>query len=489
MNAPVGPNQNDPEATTRKFLVARFSTFTVLVVIAVAVVLLILIDRISQRGWNTNAYLDNCYVYSYATRGENLIYVGANCQIPRQDGGYDQVYKLEVLNDGQHKTYELPIGQIYALTIDVQGRVWTGGSAGLAVLNTDGSWTKYTTENSGLVNDMVVALAVDQKDRIWVGTDSGISVLDNNSQWTTYTAGNSGLATDWVSDLVVDADGQLWVSTSEDYLSNLAVWLSVLDADGNWLKYSVDRNSGDIRLEYLDALTIDSRNRVWVGGSGGVSVLEEDGHWKVYTPSNSGLTSGSVRVMASDQQGRVWIGADDGIGILDDNGRWTTYTPPRNSGLHVPVDTLNIDQQGRVWFCCNISIMNPRAALSDRIFPILKTARTIIILVALAVVCLWVVQLSRQYNRKISFRIALLTGALVGPISSLVFSVLLANFFVEYIGLNMSCLPVIIMGGLAGGAIAHRVRSDWWGAVIGGVLGGIASYLLALFVVISLWGT
>jgi len=59
------------------------------------------------------------------------------------------------------------------MATDEQGRVWVGTRGGLSVLDPDGSWTTYSTANSGLANDRVNAIAIDGQGRVWVSTNVG----------------------------------------------------------------------------------------------------------------------------------------------------------------------------------------------------------------------------------------------------------------------------------------------------------------------------
>jgi hypothetical protein len=105
--------------------------------------------------------------------------------------------------DGSWTTYTsedsgLVYNAVHVLAIDEATRVWVGTRwVGLSVLAPDGSWTTYTPDNSGLVDDCVEALAIDEAGRVWVGTQrNGLSVFAHDESWTTSTSGDSGLADD-----------------------------------------------------------------------------------------------------------------------------------------------------------------------------------------------------------------------------------------------------------------------------------------------------
>jgi streptogramin lyase len=172
-----------------------------------------------------------------------------------------------------------------------------------------------------------------------------------DKDWTIYTAANSGLAYDMMWDLAVDEQGQVWVGTSGG--------VSVLDPAGNWTTYT-SANSGLVD-DGLNALTIDKQGRVWVGTVNGLSMLDSDGHWTTYTVANSELADDYVWSLVIDKKDRVWIGTDKGLNVLDPAGNWTTYTSDDFGLADERVFALAVDGRGRTWlgtFSGGLSVFN-----------------------------------------------------------------------------------------------------------------------------------
>jgi len=76
-------------------------------------------------------------------------------------------------------THHLPGKSVAAIAFDEQGRAWIGTYYGMSVFDGD-TWSTYTPENSGLVDDRVRAIAFDEQGRAWFGTKYGVSILQSN---------------------------------------------------------------------------------------------------------------------------------------------------------------------------------------------------------------------------------------------------------------------------------------------------------------------
>ena len=82
------------------------------------------------------------------------------------------------------------------------------GSAGLLCF--DGStWTHYTTQNSGLPNNVCKTLALDHAQRLWIGTLNGLACFDG-ATWQVYTSSNAPFPTNEFSLVRCDLQGRIW---------------------------------------------------------------------------------------------------------------------------------------------------------------------------------------------------------------------------------------------------------------------------------------
>jgi len=143
----------------------------------------------------------------------------------------------------------------------------------------------------------------------------------------------------YVRALAVDESrDSLWVGTS--------VGAMEVDLKTKNLKSVYTRNEG-LANEYVFAIGIDPKNRVWLGtNAGGVSRSKQDGGWKTYFPMH-GLADYWVYSIIFDKAGNAWFGTWDGASYLPAGSE--TFTNFREQLINIWVYGIDIDSRGRVW--------------------------------------------------------------------------------------------------------------------------------------------
>lgn len=143
----------------------------------------------------------------------------------------------------------------------------------------------------------------------------------------------------YVRSLAVDRHrGSMWVGTSVGVLE--------VDLKTREVKNTFTRDDG-LANEYVFAIGVGPKGKVWFGtNAGGVSTYQ-DGDWKTYFPMH-GLADYWVYAFTFDSDGGLWIGTWDGANYVpagtDD---FKTY---RDELINIWVYGLDIDAEGRVWF-------------------------------------------------------------------------------------------------------------------------------------------
>jgi signal transduction histidine kinase/ligand-binding sensor domain-containing protein/DNA-binding response OmpR family regulator len=101
------------------------------------------------------------------------------------------------------------------------GDIWIGSSGtGIAVYHTKtGTFTQYSRENSGLVDNVIQCMFFAKDQTLWIGTNQGVSYFDPKTQRFISYGEKDGLANGFVKTILEDNNGLLWFSTDKSISS------------------------------------------------------------------------------------------------------------------------------------------------------------------------------------------------------------------------------------------------------------------------------
>ncbi|MBN1591660.1 MAG: hypothetical protein JW941_00265, partial [Candidatus Coatesbacteria bacterium] len=185
----------------------------------------------------------------------------------------DGVYRVRP--DGEvaalYTPYNSPVGLGIGFAIDRDGCKWFANDGGIQMLDAaNENWTCYGPEDSGMLGFWVGCAKVDKQNRKWFSSSEGVAVLDDDGNWSRYTAEEMGMDDDdsYVWDIEFDRDGRVWFAT-------LYCGVRILNTDGTWTGYkSIDSGLSN---DYVTDILIDGQNRKWFASSfGGLALLVED---------------------------------------------------------------------------------------------------------------------------------------------------------------------------------------------------------------------
>ncbi|MEW6731898.1 MAG: two-component regulator propeller domain-containing protein [Acidobacteriota bacterium] len=224
---------------------------------------------------------------------------------------------------------------LWAIYIDSQGRVWTGGHEGASYFN-GRSFTNFPLAKMG-AHSRITAIIEDKKGRIWFGSSSSTSngiVAYDGKKFTLYST-EQGLTHNQVNSFMVDKAGSLWIC-SEGGLSHF---------DGTYFT-NYYRSNGLPDKRAVCAYE-DEKGYIWVGTADGL--CRYDGHnFQVYR-NEEGLSDNVVRAITS-REGVLWIGTSRGITTFDGQ-RFRNYTT--KDGLisnDIYVGACLRQRDGSIWF-------------------------------------------------------------------------------------------------------------------------------------------
>jgi ligand-binding sensor domain-containing protein len=227
-----------------------------------------------------------------------------------------------------------------------EGALWAATAGGVVRWESDGSVTRYTAANSGLVSSDVRAVAVGMDGALGFGTDGGISrhQPDGNPVWQTFTMANSGLASNDVRAVAVGADGALWVGTGAG-ISRYAP-----GATPGWQGFDTSNSglaSNDVRVVVLAKDGV-----LWFGTGGGISrYLPGTATWASFNQANSELASNEVLAGVAGADGSLWFGTTRGISRYRAGGSpgWENFAFDGSGLGRDYTAALAVGADGTVW--------------------------------------------------------------------------------------------------------------------------------------------
>lgn len=281
-----------------------------------------------------NSDIPSSTLTSIAIDNNNIKWIGST------DKGlikYDEVNftSFSKINSG------IPSNIVNSVTIAPDNKIWVGTVAGLGVFD-GASWIVYDMNNSGLTANQINSVEFDQTGVAWIGCSSGLFKFDGVN-WTRY---NNPQLSIWVLDTKIINDN-IWIGTSGDgiYLfengtltnypdstySYPSIRVTSVDTDilGNiWFTHAPDsnRNSG---VSYFNGssftsfvfgsvnvavnhITTDNLNNKWISSYDGLLKYDASNNSKVYTISNSLLSSNRITATVMDGDGVLWITSSGG---------------------------------------------------------------------------------------------------------------------------------------------------------------------------------
>ena len=263
---------------------------------------------------------------------------------------------------------------VRSLAIDPEtNSLWVGSSTGVLEIDLATSQMINTfTREDGLANEYVFAIYVDSQGYKWFGTNAGGASRYKDGQWDVYFPMH-GLADYWIYAFVEQNNGPFWIGT----------WAGANSVDLATMEFKT--YFSELINEWVYALDIDSKDRVWFGTEGGISMYDGD-TWREWShkdglgaanvkqllpSSNTGLGTRSRHDLSVLEQGKqtynpsyvfslivddrddsVWAGTwGGGVGHYDGKS-WTNYTSSDGLAGNI-VYSIAQDNNGMLWFGTN----------------------------------------------------------------------------------------------------------------------------------------
>jgi len=223
---------------------------------------------------------------------------------------------------------------VLSIIEDRTGALWVGTSGqGLCRFNrATGDCRMYrhaANDPTSLGNDTVDRLLVDRQGVLWIATADGLDRFNPDTQgFTVYRDRSSKDPVVQMPSMVEDQDGNLWLASLGSGLlrfdrkaAHLSPFGSSQDSGG------ADGRSADISSQYIAAVYLDHKNRLWAGTFNGLDRVDPvTGEMTRYSEAN-GLASTGISCILEDAGGNLWMSTTAGISKFDpDTGLFQNFS-------------------------------------------------------------------------------------------------------------------------------------------------------------------
>jgi hypothetical protein len=220
--------------------------------------------------------------------------------------------------------------------------------SGLLKIENDEPSVLYNEKNSGLetlsfvgpayIDVRINGSAFDKSGNLWLTNnmiENGLKVLKTNGQWGSVSMKNVLVKPEDASytDLTIDKNGTKWISMNTEGV------VGFNESTNTFKKINSGTDSGNLPISNVRALSIDTKNQLWIGTTKGLRVLSNVNSFQ----SENQLTTKPIIIIedglaqellyeqfitaiAVDGSNNKWIGtADSGVFMVSQNGQETNY--------------------------------------------------------------------------------------------------------------------------------------------------------------------
>ena len=195
-----------------------------------------------------------------------------------------------------------------------QGNVWVGTSQ--QVIEWDRAEEKELSRHPVPV---AKSLCVDQRGNLLMGTDNGLCIAEKNRKVHHIRhdarVGES-LAGDAVWCLFRDRDDNIWIGTNSG--------ISMVASEHRLTTYTLPSITGESTGNQLFCMSRDVQGRLWMGGSNGLICVEHLGEenqsfrWYRIDNDRYPITHNRIRAIFTSDYNQVWVGGDGGLFLLNE---------------------------------------------------------------------------------------------------------------------------------------------------------------------------
>lgn len=210
--------------------------------------------------------------------------------------------------------YEGPLAslKVSALAYTNDGSLWVGSTQNGLTRIKNGETTIYSVAKDSLrrtlIDDHINALASDKMNNLWIATDGGLQVYNpRTDQFSSYTRENGKIRVNYITSLFYAKGNKMLIGTSEG--------LIILNISSTEMKVYTG-NSTNLQKytnNYVTQVFEDSRGLIWVGTREGVNIYNPENDMLDYLTEKKGLCNNNICGITEDKNKNVWIATSNGL--------------------------------------------------------------------------------------------------------------------------------------------------------------------------------
>jgi ligand-binding sensor domain-containing protein/serine phosphatase RsbU (regulator of sigma subunit) len=268
------------------------------------------------------------------------LWFGTNAGISRYYPGSDK--KPVIYNEANNSIYE----DIRFFREDTEGNLWIGANEGGVILF-NMKTSKFEAQpyiNSILYKGgQVKALEIDRQNKLWIGTVEGVAVGTINEQnFARYTTMDS-LTISLITALYCDPNGDMWIGTEPRGDKPGLIKYDAAKEDFN----PISALPGIIPK----TMVMDGKGILWIGTGQGLIAFKNDSVISTVT-QDDGLLSNNINLLATGEDGSIYIGTNNGLNrYFPESKRIFSYTERNGfTGIEAKSNAVFKSPAGDLWF-------------------------------------------------------------------------------------------------------------------------------------------
>jgi ligand-binding sensor domain-containing protein/CheY-like chemotaxis protein/AraC-like DNA-binding protein len=210
---------------------------------------------------------------------------------------------------------------------------------------------KHLNVENGLSHSSVLSIAQDARGFIWFGTGFGLNKYDTQSFKTYYNENNdkSLCSSFYLSSILALKDGTLLIGTQKGLNK-------YNEANDDFDRYEHDEhNPNSISNSSVNCIFQDKKNRIWIGTSDGLNLLDTKGEYKFQRFLYKQKRRQQIYAITEDHNGTLWLSTTNGLMNMSFRGGkihfryFKHFSEELNKAIDNHITSMVEDRENNLW--------------------------------------------------------------------------------------------------------------------------------------------